>query len=136
MKYLGWIISIILVVGLFYIYKTRYLPLKEDVNELREEISMWENILKGEKGIKGDLHRFPTDRFFENNKLTPYAEVEILRKFDMSYKGIEIYISAPKAFMRAEDLTRFLAEQQIKYQNLTLFVDIDSIERFEYKFIK
>ncbi|KPK63952.1 hypothetical protein AMJ83_04575 [candidate division WOR_3 bacterium SM23_42] len=136
MKYLGWILSILLAVGMYYTYRTKYLPLMEDVSELREEISMWEDVLKGEKGIKGERQRFTTERFFTGDRLTPFAEVEILRKFDMRNKGIEIYLTAPKAFTRAGDLLRFLAEQHINYKNLSLFVVVDSTERFEYKFIK
>lgn len=136
MKYLGWVISIILVVGLFYTYRTRYLPLKQDIDELRQEISMWEGVLKGEKGVKGERQSFPTDRFFAGDKMTPFAEVEILRRFDMRDKGIEVYITAPGAFSRAADFISFLAEQHIKYRNLSLYVAIDSVERFEYKFIK
>jgi hypothetical protein len=116
MKYLGWTISLLLAAGLFYTYRTRYLPLKHDIDELKQEISMWEDVLKGEKGVKGERESFPTDRFFADDKLTPFAEVEILR--------------------RAGDVIRFLAEQHIKYRNLSLYVAIDSTERFEYKFIK
>ena len=136
MKYLGWIVSILLAASMYYTYRTKYLPIKEDVHELREEISMWEDVLKGEKGIKGERQRFATDRFFADDRLTPFAEVEILRKFDRRSKGIEIYLTAPKAFTRAGDVLRFLAEQHISYKNLSLFVVTDSIERFEYKFIK
>ncbi len=136
MKYLGWILSILLVAGMYYMYRTRYLPLKEDVEELQQEISMWEGVLKGEKGVKGERQRFATERFFAGDKLTPFAEVEILRKFDMRNKGIEIYITAPNAFTRAGDLLTFLAEQHIKYRSLSLFIAVDTVERFEYKFIK
>jgi hypothetical protein len=136
MKYLGWIISIILLAGLYYVYRTSYVPLKEDVQELQQEITMWEGVLKGEKGVKGDRQRFATDRFFADDKLTPFAEVEILRKFDRRNKGIEIYITAPDAFTRAGDLLAFLAEQHIRYKSLALYVAIDTVERFEYKFIK
>ena len=136
MKYLGWILSILLLAGGYYVYRTSYAPLKEDVQELQQEISIWEGVLKGEKGVKGDRQRFATDRFFADDRLTPFAEVEILRKFDRRNKGIEIYITAPGAFTRAGDLLAFLAEQHIKYQNLSLYVAIDSVERFEYKFIK
>jgi len=136
MKYLGWIISVLLIAFTYYTYRTRYVPLKQDVNELEQEISMWEDVLKGEKGVKGERQRFATDRFFSDNKLTPFAEVEILRKFDMRNKGIEVYITAPGAFARAGDFLRFLADQHIKYKSLAMYVSIDSIERFEYKFIK
>ncbi len=135
MKYLGWLLTILLVAGIYYTYRTRYLPLREDIKDLQEEISMWENVLKGEKGVKGERQRFATDRFFADNQLTPFAEVEILRKFDMRNKGIEIYITAPRAFVRTADLLKFLAEQHIKYRSLSLYVAIDSVERFEYKFI-
>jgi hypothetical protein len=136
MKYLGWIVSILLAAGLYYMYRTSYLPLKEDIKELQQEISMWESVLKGEKGVKGERQRFATERFFADDKLTPFAEVEILRKFDMRNKGIEIYITAPGAFTRAGDFLGFLAEQHIKYRSLSLYVAVDSVERFEYKFIK
>ena len=136
MKYLGWILCILLVAGMYYAYRTRYMPLKEDVSELREEISMWEEVLKGEKGIKGERQRFASERFFTADKLTPFAEVEIIRKFDRRNKGIEIYLTAPNAFTRAGEVLRFLAEQHISYKNLSLFVVVDSTERFEYKFIK
>ncbi len=136
MKYLGWVIAILLVAALFYAYRTEYAPLKKDVNELREEISMWEDVLRGEQGVKGERERFATDRFFDNDKLTPFAEVEILRKFDMRNRGVEIYLTAPNAFTRSGDLLRFLTEQHIKYRNLSMYVAVDSVERFEYKFIK
>jgi hypothetical protein len=136
MRYLGWIISMFLAAGLYYTYQTKYLPLKKDVKELREEISMWEDVLKGEKGVKGERQRFPTDRFFQNDKLTPFAEVEILRRFDMRNRGIELYVTAPNAFTRAGDIMRFFAEQRIKYRNLSLYAAVDSVERFEYMFIK
>ncbi|MDH4211425.1 MAG: hypothetical protein OEV79_08245 [candidate division WOR-3 bacterium] len=136
MKYLGWIIAILLVAALFYAYRTKYAPLKKDVTELREEISMWEGVLRGEQGVKGERERFATDRFFDNDKLTPFAEVEILRKFDLRNRGVEIYLTAPNAFTRAGDLLRFFTEQHIKYRNLSMYVAVDSVERFEYKFIK
>ncbi|UCG30807.1 MAG: hypothetical protein JSV53_02730 [candidate division WOR-3 bacterium] len=136
MKYIGWIIAILLFALLLYTYRTKYAPLQKDVTELREEISMWEDVLRGEKGVKGERQRFATDRFFDNDKLTPFAEVEILRKFDMRNRGIEIYLTAPNAFTRAGDLLRFFSEQHIKYRNLSLYAAVDSIERFEYKFIK
>jgi hypothetical protein len=136
MKYLGWILSVLLIAGIYYIYRTNYLPLREDVEELQQEISMWEGVLKGEKGVKGERQRFTTERFFADDKLTPFAEVEILRKFDMRNKGIELYITAPGAFTRASDLLAFLAEQHIKYRSLSLYVAVDTVERFEYKFIK
>jgi hypothetical protein len=135
MKYLGWIIVIILVIGFIYLYHTKYVPLKHDIGELGQEISMWQDVLEGEKTIKGDKQSFPSDRFFTEDKLTPYAEVEILRRFDMRNKGIEIYISAPRAFARAAELLAFFAEQHIRYRNLSMYVAIDSTERFEYKFI-
>ena len=136
MKYLGWVIAIFLVAAVIYTYRTQYMPLKKDVTDLREEISMWEDVLRGEQGVKGERQRFATDRFFENDKLTPFAEVEILRKFDLRNRGIEIYLTAPKAFVRANDLLRFFTEQHINYRNLSMYVVIDSVERFEYKFIK
>ncbi|UCF70428.1 MAG: hypothetical protein JSW49_09570 [candidate division WOR-3 bacterium] len=136
MRYFGWIISILLAAALYYVYQTRYLPLKRDVRELREEISMWEDVLKGEKGVKSERQRFPTERFFENDKLTPFAEVEILRRFDMRKRGIELYVTAPHAFVRAGDIMRFFAEQRISYRNLSLYAAVDSVERFEYMFIK
>jgi hypothetical protein len=136
MKYLGWMIAILLLAALFYAYRTKYAPLEKDVTELREEISMWEDVLRGEQGVKGERERFATDRFFDNDKLTPFAEVEILRKFDLRNRGVEIYLTAPNAFTRAGDLLRFFTEQHIKYRNLSMYVAIDSVERFEYKFIK
>jgi hypothetical protein len=136
MKYLGWIISIFLIVVFYYTYKTQYVPLKTDLDKLEEEIAMWENVLKGEKGLDSTRDRFAVDRFFINDKLSPYGEVEILRKFDLNYRGIEIYISAPHAIERATDVITFLAEQKLVYQNFSCFVFIDSIERFEYKFVK
>lgn len=136
MKYLGWMIAILLVVAFFYAYRTKYAPLKKDVTELREEISMWEDVLRGEQGVKGERQRFAPDRFFENDKLTPFAEVEILRKFDLRNRGVEIYLTAPNAFLRAGDLLRFFTEQHIKYRNLSMYVVVDSVERFEYKFVK
>ena len=101
-----------------------------------KEIAMWENVLKGEKGLIGERIRFPSDRFFQNNKLTPYGEVEILRKFVFDYKSLELYISAPRALDRAADVMRFLDEQRIEYKTLRCVVVIDSAERFEYKFSK
>lgn len=136
MRYLGWLLSVLLLAAFFYAYQTSYLPLKSNVTQLREEISMWEEVLKGEKGVKGERQRFSIDRFFEDDKLTPFAEVEILRKFDMRNRGIEIYLTAPNAFKRAGDLLRFFTEQHINYRNLSLYAVVDSVERFEYKFIK
>jgi hypothetical protein len=136
MKYVGWIISVCLIVVFYYTYKTQYLPLKTDLDKLEEEIAMWENVLKGEKGMDSTRDRFVVDRFFKNDRLSPYGEVEMLRKFDPHYKGLEIYISAPNAITRATDVITFLAEQKLIYQNFTCFVFIDSIERFEYKFLK
>ncbi|UCD05495.1 MAG: hypothetical protein JSV98_10370 [candidate division WOR-3 bacterium] len=136
MKYLGWIVAILLVAVFFYAYRTKYAPLKKDVTELREEISMWEDVLRGEQGVKGERQRFAPDRFFDDGKLTPFAEVEILRKFDLRNRGVEIYLTAPNAFSRAGDLLRFFNEQHIKYRNLSMYVVVDSVERFEYKFVK
>ena len=128
--------SIILLIALYYTYRTQYLPLKKDLTKLEEEIAMWEDLLKGEKGLIGDRNRVAVERFFEYDKLTPYAEVEILRRFDRSYKGIEIYLSAPNALDRAKDLLRFMADQKVEYRNMSCFVVFDSTEKFEYKFVK
>ncbi len=136
MKYLGWILSLILIIGFYYSYRTQYLPIRKTLDKLQEEITMWEGLLKDEKGLVGDRNRAAVDRFFENDKLTPYAEVEILRRFDRSYKGIEIYLSSPHALDRAKDLLRFMAEQRVDYQNMSFFVVLDSTEKFEYKFVK
>jgi hypothetical protein len=136
MKYIGWIVSIILLVGLYAAYRTQYVPIRRDINKLEKEIAMWENVLKGEKGLIGDRNRFPSDRFFQNNKLTPYGEVEILRRFVLDYKNLELYISAPRALDRAADVMRFLDEQRIEYKTMRCIVVIDSAERFEYKFSK
>jgi len=136
MKYLGWIISIVLIIAFCVIYRTQYVPVKNDILELEKEIAMWENVLKDEKGLTGDRFRFATDRFFKNNRLTPYGEVEILRKFDPHNKGLEIYLSAPRAFVRAKDVLTFLSDQRITFKRFTCIVEIDSIERFEYKFVK
>jgi len=136
MKYIGWIIALILVVVTYYIYRFKYLPLKTSIVKLEQEIAMWEEQLKGEKGIIGDHNIFPPDKFFKDDKLTAYGEVEILRRFDQHYRGIEIYISAPNAQTRAKDLLRFLDEQKIEYRTFYCIAVIDSIERFEYKFTK
>ncbi len=136
MKYIGWIVSFILLIGVFVVYKTQYVSMKTDIDKLGKEIAMWENVLKGEKGLIGDRNRFPSDRFFKNNKLTPYGEVDILRKFSMEYKNLELYISAPRALDRAADILRFLDEQRIVYKTLRCIVVIDSVQRFEYKFSK
>lgn len=136
MKYIGWIISVILIIGFYIAYTTQYVPLRKDIKRLEKEIAMWENVLKGEKGLIGERNRFPSDRFFQNNELTPYGEVEILRKFVFDYKNLELYISAPRALDRAADVLRFLDEQRIEYKTLRCIVVIDSIERFEYKFSK
>lgn len=136
MKYLGWILCILLLAAGLYLYRTKYLPLQKDVRGLRQEIYMWEEVVKGDKGVRGERERFTPDRFFADDKLTPFAEVELLRKLDMRDRGIELYITAPGAFARAGDLLRFFAEQHIRYRNLSLFVVVDSVERFEYTFIK
>lgn len=136
MKVLGWVVCIILI-GLFYVaYRTQYAPLRHDVEKLNQEIAMWENVLKGEKGLKGDRYRFPTERFFEDDDLTPYGEVEILRNFDTSYRGLELYISAPRAFRRASSVILFLSDQRITFKEFFCIIVIDSLEKFEYKFTK
>lgn len=136
MKYLGWIISIILIIVFYYTYRTQYLPLKNDLDKFEEEITMWENVLKGEKGMGGNRNRLAVDRVFEDDNLSPYGEVEILRKFDLNYKGLEIYISAPNALTRTKNVIKFLAEQKLRYHNFSCIVVIDSVERFEYKLVK
>lgn len=134
MRYSGWIISVVLAVGFYVAYTTQYRPMRDDVVELQKEIAMWENMLKDEKGLSGDRSRFATERFFHGDKLTPYGEVEILRKFDLTQKGVEMYISAPHAFQRAQSVMQFLHDQRLLYKNIVCIAEIDSIERFEYKF--
>jgi len=136
MKYAGWLIALLMIAASVYIYRVKYVPLRQSVSKLEGDIAMWEEVLKGQKGISGDRYRFPADRFFENDKLTPYAEVDIIRNFDPHYQGIEIYITAPNALARAQDVLRFLQEQRLEYKNMTITTGIDSVERFEYKFIK
>jgi hypothetical protein len=136
MKYLSWIIIIVLVLGGYYFYRARYLPLKSSTNKLKEEIKMWEETIKNEKGIRGDFERLPANKFFQNDKLTAYGEVEIMRRFDRHYRGIEIYISAPNALKRMADLLRFLNEQRIDYLSIYCTATIDSVERFDYKYTK
>lgn len=134
MRYFGWILSLILAVGFYVAYTTQYRPLRNDVEELQKEIDMWEKVLKNEKGLTGDRNRFATERFFKNDVLTPYGEVEILRKFDLTQKGVEIYISAPNAFQRTQSVMKFLHEQRLLYKTVNCIAEIDSLERFEYKF--
>jgi hypothetical protein len=136
MKYLGWIIALIAIICTGYLYQTKYAPLKASINKLEQEIAMWEDVLKGEKGLTGDRNSFPAERFFDDDKLTAYAEVEIIRRFDQHYKGIEIFISAPNALTRIKDVLRFLDEQKIEYLSMYCIAVIDSIEKFEYKYTK
>jgi hypothetical protein len=136
MKYFGWIIVLVLLAAALTIYRVKYVPLKKSVNKLEQEIAMWEEVVKGQKGISGDRYRFPAERFFENDKLTPYAEVDIIRNFDPHYQGLEIYITAPNALARAQDVLRFLQEQKLEYRSMFVTAVIDSLERFEYKFTK
>lgn len=136
MKYLGWIIALFFAVGFIYFYRVRYAPLKNNVNKLEQEIQMWEEVLKGQQGLTGDRYRFPVDRFFKDDRLTPYAEIDILRNFDPHFLNLELYLSAPAAHRRAEDVMRFLNEQHIVYRSLYLQSVIDSSERFEYKLTK
>lgn len=136
MKYIGWIISLILVVSFYILYKAQYAPMADEITKLEKEIAMWENVLKGEKGLTGDRYRFATDRFFKEDRLTPYGEVEILRKFELGYAGVDLYISAPNALARATDVISFLSSQRIGYKSISCIVVIDSVERFEYKFSK
>jgi hypothetical protein len=136
MRYLGWIIALVTIVFAVYLYQSKYVPLKTSINKLEQEIAMWEEVLKGEKGISGDRNSFPVDRFFNDDKLTAYAEVEIIRRFDQHYRGLEIYISAPNALTRIKDVLRFLDEQKIEYASIYCVAVIDSIERFEYKYTK
>ena len=97
---------------------------------------MWEETIKSEKGIRGDFETLPVDKFFKDDKLTPYGEVEIIRRFDRHYQGIEIYISAPNALKRMAELVKFLQEQRINYMSMYFTAVIDSIERFDYKYTK
>ncbi len=136
MKYISWIIIIILIFFGYHLYKTQYLPLKSSTDRLKQEIKMWEETIKGEKGIRGDFERLPPEKFFEDDKLTPYGEVEIIRRFDRHYKGIEIYISAPKALKRTAELLKFMNEQRLDYMMMYFTAAIDSIERFDYKYTK
>jgi hypothetical protein len=127
-------VSLVLAVGFYVAYTTQYRPLRNDVVEMQKEIEMWEKVLKNEKGLSGDRNRFATERFFERDELTPYGEVEILRKFDLTQKGVEIYISAPNAFQRTQSVMLFLHEQRLLYKTVNCIAEIDSLERFEYKF--
>jgi hypothetical protein len=54
MRYLGWIIALVTIVFAVYLYQSKYVPLKTSINKLEQEIAMWEEVLKGEKGISGD----------------------------------------------------------------------------------
>ncbi|MEO0142026.1 MAG: hypothetical protein ABIL70_01470 [candidate division WOR-3 bacterium] len=136
MRYLGWVVALIFAIILYYIYSVKYQPLSKKITKLEDEIKMWEETVKDHREITGDRNRFPPERFFKDNRLTPYGEVEILRNLDRNYKGIEIYISAPRALERAGDLLRFLSEQRIDYYNLYIIAVADSVERFEYKYTK
>jgi hypothetical protein len=136
MKVLGWIVSAILIVAVLVVYRIHYVPLRGDVEKLNQEITMWENVLKGEKGLTGDRYRLPTERFFADDNLTPYGEVEILRNFDTSYRGLELYISSPRAYRRAKSVLAFMSDQRITFREFACYVVIDSLEKFEYKFTK
>lgn len=136
MKYISWIIILILIIIGYYFYRTQYLPVKNSTDKLKEEIRMWEETIKSEKGIRGDFENLPAGKFFQDDKLTPYGEVEIMRRFDRHYKGIEIYISAPNALKRMADLLKFLQEQRLVYMSMYFTAVIDSIERFDYKYTK
>ncbi len=136
MKYISLIIIIILIVFGYYFYRIQYQPLKQNVDRLKEEIKMWEQTIRNEKGIRGDFEKLPAEKFFQDDRLTPYGEVEIMRRFDRHYKGIELYISAPNALKRMADLLRFLNEQRIDYLTIYCTAAIDSVERFDYKYTK
>jgi len=136
MKYISWVIIFILLILGYYFYRTQYLPVKNSTDKLKEEIKMWEETIKSEKGIRGDFEHLPANKFFEDDRLTPYGEVEIMRRFDRHYKGIEIYISAPNALKRMAELLKFLQEQRLDYMSMYFTAVIDSIERFDYKYTK
>ena len=136
MKYIGWIFALLAVAALVFFYSSKYAPLKKSINRLEQEIKLWEETLRGERTLTGDVNRFPPEKFFSDDNLTAYAEVEILRRFDRRHEGIDIYISAPNALARMEDLLRFLDEQKIDYLKIYCIAAIDSIERFEYKYTK
>ncbi len=136
MKYISIIVIIALVIFGYYFYQGQYKPLRKNIERLQEEIKMWEETIRSEKGIRGDFEQFPVEKFFQNDKLTPYGEVEIMRRFDRHYKGIEIYISAPNAMKRMADVLRFLNEQRIDYLTIYCTATIDTVERFDYKYTK
>ncbi|MEO0137289.1 MAG: hypothetical protein ABIL39_05445 [candidate division WOR-3 bacterium] len=136
MRYIPWILLVIFIIFGYLFYRTQYLPVKNSTDRLKEEIKMWEETIKSEKGIRSDFERLPVEKLFQDDKLTPYGEVEIMRQFDRRYQGIEIYISAPNALKRLADLLRFMHEQRLAYRSMYFTAVIDSIERFDYKYTK
>jgi len=80
-KALGWIITALFAIFLFFFVTTRYNPLQRELREVRKELSMWEEVVKrGGEHVKS--WRFSSGEIFDRDHLSPKGEVMLARFLD------------------------------------------------------
>ncbi len=118
MRYIGWIILIVVIIFNVWFYKYRYQNMHRDIAELKREISMWEELMAKEKNAREGETKFTFTmaKFFESNgeKLSPYGEIELSRILKaLKDKRVEIIIYSENPTRYLVQILKFISEQNL-----------------------
>lgn len=136
MRYLGWILLVLLMIFDVWFYRYQHRILYQDVQSLKKEIKMWQELMEKEKNARHAESKFsfPTEKFFESDldKLTPYGEIELARILTaLKDKDVDIVIYGQNPVRSVSLLTRFMNEQKFAIKNFRIEGRKQSENRFE-----
>lgn len=118
MKYLGWILLLLLLAINLWFYRFHYRNLRADIQSLKREIQMWEELLEKEKDARQKETRFsfPMEKFFaaDADKLSSYGEIELARILNsLKGKRIEMLVYCRNPARYTSSITKFIADQNL-----------------------
>jgi len=118
MRYLGWILLLLLLIFGLWFYRFHYRNLHADIQSLRREIKMWEELLDKEKNARQKETRFsfPMEKFFASDadKLSSYGEIELARILNtLKDKRIELLVYCRNPARYTSSITKFIADQNL-----------------------
>ncbi|MEO0225624.1 MAG: hypothetical protein ABIL05_01600 [candidate division WOR-3 bacterium] len=118
MRYTGWIVAIILLIFDLLFYHFNYRHLKNEIESLKQEIKMWEDLVEREKNAHRVETRFtfPMEKFLapEVDRLSSYGEVELARILNaLKGRKIEILISGNNPARYTAQIMKFISEQNL-----------------------
>lgn len=118
MRYLGWILFILLLILDIWFYRFHYRHLHNDIVSLRREIAMWEDLLEKEKNARQTETRFSFDmeKFFASDadRLSPYGEIELARILgSMKNKRVVLLVYCNNPARYTASITKFISDQKL-----------------------